>query len=61
MGIKDPEDKLPTEEEIKQWQTEIHMEAMKQLEEQKAQANIEEAGEAGYKAEQLRLGAYAKE
>ena len=57
MGIKDPEAKLPTEEEIKQWQTEIHMEALKQLEAQKAQANIEEAGRAGYETEKLRLGA----
>jgi len=61
MGIKDPEDKLPTEQEIKQWQTEIHMESLKQLEEQKAQANIEEAGKQGYQAEKTRLGAYSGE
>jgi len=58
MSIKDPEDKLPTEQEIKQWQVEIHMETMKQLEEQKKQANIEEAGKAGYQQEKMRLGAY---
>ncbi len=37
------------------------MEAMKQLEEQKAQANIEEAGRKGYETEQMRLGAYQGE
>ena len=57
MGIKDPEAKLPSEDEIKQWQVEIHMEALKQLEEQKRQANIEEAGKRGYDTEKMRLGA----
>lgn len=57
-GVKEPETKVPTEDEIKQWQTEIHMEALKQLEQQKAMQNIQEAGKAGYEQEKVRLGAY---
>lgn len=61
VGIKNPENKVPTLEEIKQWQVEIQKEAqmqvLQQVEQEKAQRNIEEAGQRGFQDEMSRLGA----
>lgn len=56
-GVKEPEGKVPTGEEIKQWQVGVQKETLRQMEQEKAQANIQEAGKAGYDKEMARLGA----
>lgn len=56
-GVKEAETKVPTEDEIKQWQVEIQMEALRQLEQEKAATNVEEAGKKGFEEEKVRLGA----
>ncbi|MCK4308218.1 hypothetical protein KAW50_08345, partial [candidate division WOR-3 bacterium] len=57
IGVNEPEKKIPTQEEIKQWSVEIQKEAIKQLEAEKSQANIEEAGKTGYQTEKMRQNA----
>lgn len=56
-GVQNPESVIPTIEEIKNWQVEVHMEALRRLEVEKAQQNIIEAQKRGYETEMTKLGA----
>ena len=57
LGINEPDKLIPTEDEIKQWAAEIQKMAMQEMEQEKAEANINEAGKRGYDTEKLRLEA----
>jgi len=53
-GIQNPESLVPTVEEIKNWQAEVQAEALRMVEQEKAQANVEEAEKKGFDTEMLR-------
>ena len=55
-GMQNPENLVPSIEEIQQFQVEIQKEAARQLEIEKSQQNIQEAEKAGFEQEKNRLG-----
>ena len=58
VGIKEPESKVPSVEQIRQIQVDIQKQALEQMEAEIEERNIQAAGEKGYQEEKLRLGAF---
>ena len=55
MGDVDPESRLPTKEEIANWQAEIQKMAMQKFDEQRKQERLKEAEEQAYAKQRLKL------